>query len=235
MGWQWYQLDHMQTTCTSIQRDNHASTSSLNFLQARCSSWCPTNSVKALKALTHNFCSTAADKQTDRQTTMPTKVIKLTTLQSVIMVSLSTMTGLHWTPASTLHGTCGDSRSVCDSWHTVTNPPLDVGSCPAPGLNDMCPNRAHRAEFSSAASAPANNNNTKIVLRPFVWDYPGESVPEETLTHPPSWSSFNLYQLLPFTTMHSILPVQIACSAPANTQKLHERSHTSDVKTGFFP
>ena len=26
------------------------STSSLNILQARCSSWCPTNSVKALKA-----------------------------------------------------------------------------------------------------------------------------------------------------------------------------------------
>jgi len=24
------------------------------------------------------------------------------------------------------------------------------------------------------------------VLRPFVWDYPGEPVPEETLTHPPS-------------------------------------------------
>jgi len=28
-----------------------------------------------------------------------------------------------------------------------------------------------------------NNNNNR--LRPFVWDYPGEPVPEETLTHPP--------------------------------------------------
>ena len=27
---------------------------------------------------------------------------------------------------------------------------------------------------------------TTIVLRSFVWDYPGEPVPEETLTHPPS-------------------------------------------------
>jgi len=27
---------------------------------------------------------------------------------------------------------------------------------------------------------------TTTVLRPFVRDYPGESVPEETLTHPPS-------------------------------------------------
>jgi len=31
MGWQWHQLDHMQIICTSLQTDNHASTSSLNF------------------------------------------------------------------------------------------------------------------------------------------------------------------------------------------------------------
>ena len=54
---------------------------------------------------------------------------------------------------------------------------------------------------------------TTIVLRPFVRDYPGEPVPEETLTHPPSWSSSNLYQLLPSTTIHSILLVQITCLA----------------------
>ena len=45
---QWHQLDHMQMICTSLQTDNHTNTSSLNFLQAGCSSWCPTNSVKAL-------------------------------------------------------------------------------------------------------------------------------------------------------------------------------------------
>ena len=54
---------------------------------------------------------------------------------------------------------------------------------------------------------------TTIVLRPFVRDYPGEPVPEETFTHPPSWSSPNLYQLLPSTTIYSILLVQIACLA----------------------
>jgi len=48
---QWHQLDHTQVICTSIQTDNHASTLSVNFLQARCSSWRPTNSVKALKAI----------------------------------------------------------------------------------------------------------------------------------------------------------------------------------------
>jgi len=46
----WHQLDHMQTICTSLQTDNHTDTSSLNFIHAECSSWRPTNSVKALMA-----------------------------------------------------------------------------------------------------------------------------------------------------------------------------------------
>jgi len=32
LGWQWHQLDHLQTICTSLQTYNHANTSSLNFL-----------------------------------------------------------------------------------------------------------------------------------------------------------------------------------------------------------
>jgi len=47
--WQWHQLGHMQV-CTLLQTDNHASTPPLSFLQARCPSCHPTNSVKALKA-----------------------------------------------------------------------------------------------------------------------------------------------------------------------------------------
>ena len=50
-GLQWHQLDHTQIICTSLQTDNYASTSSLHFLQAGCSSSCPVNSVKALKAM----------------------------------------------------------------------------------------------------------------------------------------------------------------------------------------
>jgi len=46
--WQWHQLDHMQV-CTSLQTDNHASTTPLSFLQARCPSCHPTNSIKAVK------------------------------------------------------------------------------------------------------------------------------------------------------------------------------------------
>ena len=30
-GWQWHQLDHMQTICILLQTDNHTNTSSLNF------------------------------------------------------------------------------------------------------------------------------------------------------------------------------------------------------------
>ena len=55
-----------------------------------------------------------------------------------------------------------------------------------------------------------HTTTTTTVLWPFVQDYPGEPVPEEALTHPPSRSSSSLYQLL-FTTIHGILLVQITC------------------------
>jgi len=41
--------------CTSLQTDNHASTSPLSFLQAGCPSCHPTNSVKALKVTLKNM------------------------------------------------------------------------------------------------------------------------------------------------------------------------------------
>jgi len=68
----------------------------------------------------------------------------------------------------------------------------------------------HQCHTVSHTHTPTHTHTT--VLRPFVRDYPGEPVPEETLTHPPS-SSSNLYQLLPSTTIHSILPLQITCLA----------------------
>ena len=49
-------------------------------------------------------------------------------------------------------------------------------------------------------------------LKPFVWDYPGVLVPEETFTHShPSWSSNILYQFPPSITIHSILFVPFTC------------------------
>jgi len=69
-----------------------------------------------------------------------------------------------------------------------------------------------------------NTTTTTIVLQPFVRDYPGEPVPEQTVNHPSSWSLdddqdggwvnvSNLYQLLPSTTIHSVLPVETMCLA----------------------
>jgi len=50
MGWRWHQLDPMQIICTSLQTDDHASTSPLSFLHSVCPSGRPANSVRALKA-----------------------------------------------------------------------------------------------------------------------------------------------------------------------------------------
>ena len=47
--WQWHQLGCMQVR-TSLQTDSQASTPPLSFLQAKCPSCRPTNSVEALKA-----------------------------------------------------------------------------------------------------------------------------------------------------------------------------------------
>ena len=53
--WQWHQLGQAgpYANCTSPQTDNNARTPALSFLQARCPSCHPTNSIKALKAQVH--------------------------------------------------------------------------------------------------------------------------------------------------------------------------------------
>ena len=48
--WQWLQLSHMQVN-TLLQTDNDTNTQPLSFLHIGCPSCCPTNSIKALKAL----------------------------------------------------------------------------------------------------------------------------------------------------------------------------------------
>jgi len=48
MGWQWHQLDHMQIICTSLQTDNHASTSPLSFLQAATQQQCQSTEGESL-------------------------------------------------------------------------------------------------------------------------------------------------------------------------------------------
>jgi len=56
------------------------------------------------------------------------------------------------------------------------------------------------------------NKNNNQFYRPFVQDYTGEPVPEETFAHSHlSWSSAILCQLSPSAMIHSILPVQFTC------------------------
>jgi len=43
---------------------------------------------------------------------------------------------------------------------------------------------SERVWYHMEYSLICSNNNTTTVLRPFVRDYPGEPVPEETFTHP---------------------------------------------------
>ena len=53
---------------------------------------------------------------------------------------------------------------------------------------------------------------TITILWPFVRDYLGELVPEETFSNSHlSWSSTMSYQLPQFITIHSILPIQFMC------------------------
>ena len=61
-------------------------------------------------------------------------------------------------------------------------------------------------------SQVTTTSTTTAILRPFIRDYPGEPVLEETFTHSHLCRSpIILYPLPPFTTIHSILPDQFTC------------------------
>jgi len=47
------QTGFAKENCILLKTDYHASASPLSFLQAGCSSWCQTKSVKALKGIHH--------------------------------------------------------------------------------------------------------------------------------------------------------------------------------------
>jgi len=68
--------------------------------------------------------------------------------------------------------------------------------CPVVSSGEETANWNKFEIYGAPIPAPSTNNTTTAILWPFVRHYPSEPVPEETLTHPPSWSSSNLYQLL---------------------------------------
>jgi len=85
------------------------------------------------------------------------------------------------------------------TWHNTTS--FQRHSCQ--------PISWHSTEETKPNSTKPSNTTTTT----FYGHFFGESVPEETFSHTPFWSPSNLYQLLPSTTIHSILPVQIMCLA----------------------
>ena len=54
MGWRWHQLSHMQIICTSLQTDNHASTSSLHFFTGRMPFLPPNQQHQSTESQTQN-------------------------------------------------------------------------------------------------------------------------------------------------------------------------------------
>ena len=83
----------------------------------------------------------------------------------------------------------------------------------------------HMNWLASSILTTTTTTATTTVLWPFVWDYPGELVSEETFTHSHlSWSSIILYLLPPFTTIHSIFPVQFMCLTVFFAQPLSKSS-----------
>ena len=87
--WQWHPLGHMQDY-TTLQSDNHASTPPPSFLQAGCPSWCPTNSVKALKAKA-TISSAKNESQHHTGSESNTKgrshIVKIATLKWIMLVT----------------------------------------------------------------------------------------------------------------------------------------------------
>jgi len=62
MGWQWHQLDHMQIICTSLQTDNHASTSPLSFYRPDALHAAQPTASKHCTALVEQFITLLMDR-----------------------------------------------------------------------------------------------------------------------------------------------------------------------------
>jgi len=70
----------------------------------------------------------------------------------------------------------------------------------------------HSLWTSCSPYCTTTTTTTTAVFWPFVPDYPGEPVPEETFTHSHRYlSSAVLYPFHQSTMIHSILPVQFMC------------------------
>jgi len=90
--WQWHQLGHMQV-CTLLQRDNHASTPPLCFLQAGCPSCRPTNSTEGISTISTEMTVNVGITTTTEGTTtgIVTTTIQTTALPTTTIVGTTTV------------------------------------------------------------------------------------------------------------------------------------------------
>jgi len=89
-----------------------------------------------------------AERRTDKCNKSLRKVDERTMLQSVMVVHLSRVTGLHWIPVSTVTGDW-----VCDSSHSLA-PQFSTRWSPASGLRDKDSRLAIRASSALSATYP---------------------------------------------------------------------------------
>jgi len=77
--------------------------------------------------------------------------------------------------------------------------------------------------------------STTTVLRPFVRDYPGELVPEETFTYSHLlWASIILYLLPPSIAIYGIFSVQFTCLTVFFAQSLSKFSLVYPLYTPYI-
>ena len=114
--WQWHQLGHMQV-CTLLQTDIHVSTPPLSFLQARCPSCCPTNSVKALKA--KSLKTVYSYKHFKAIFLCHLLICFDTTFCSVTIVFTMFTASVFWTTVATVSASVAKSLSTSDLCCTV--------------------------------------------------------------------------------------------------------------------
>jgi len=143
-----------------------------------------------------------------------------------------------WDASPVISVGCGSGDTITSDdiiWVEPATRPTHIHThyvYPSPSTNSLCVCcllgysvsriiKKCRRIFTKFWEGKWKKTKTTTGLRLFVRDYPGATVPEETFTHSPSWSSSSLYQLLPSTTIHSILLFELRAWQSFCTTSLH--------------
>jgi len=114
-GMQWHQLDHMQANCTSLQRDNHTYTPSLNFYrldalpdaQPTMSKHWRQQELKTKPKLQQKYCQRKYRVDNVKHITKASDRRRCTYLKTTSWMSVSTMPTLWRNRRRNCHWSCG--------------------------------------------------------------------------------------------------------------------------------